>query len=99
MHTNTSFDGDMVTAATSLVATDAHILCGCLVAAGVAATVADANLGQTHSLLTAALGGIRILVPEADLQRAQDIIAAFNRGDYQLDDNADVGQARDASQD
>jgi hypothetical protein len=64
---------------------------GCLVAAGIPAVVADDNLVQTDSLLTPALGGVRILAPEAYLERAKEVIDAFNRGDYALDENADVG--------
>ncbi len=66
---------------------------GCLVAAGIPAVVADDNLVQTDSLLTPALGGVRILAPKAYLQQAQEVIAAFNRGVYQLDEDTDVGEA------
>jgi hypothetical protein len=82
---------DLFTVATYYVPTDAHIVQGCLMAAGIPAVVADANLVQTHSLLTPALGGVRILVPASYLQQAQEVIAAFNRGEFQLDDDVDVG--------
>ncbi|MET3132983.1 Zn-dependent alcohol dehydrogenase [Oxalobacteraceae bacterium GrIS 1.11] len=77
-----------------LVPTDALIVQGCLVAAGVPAVLADANLVQTYSLLTSALGGVRILVPSSHLAQARAIIAAFERGDYQLEDDVDVGEAQ-----
>ena len=54
--------------------------------------VADANLVQTNSLLTSALGGVRILVPASYLQQAREVIAAFNRGEYRLEDDIDVGE-------
>jgi hypothetical protein len=44
-------------------------------------------------LLTAAVGGVRVMVPESYLQQAKEIIAAFNRGDFQLRDDEDVGEA------
>jgi hypothetical protein len=83
---------DLFTVATYYLPTDAYIVQGCLVAAGVPAVVADDNLVQTDSLLTPALGGVRILAPESFIQQALEVIAAFNRGAYQLDEDADVGQ-------
>lgn len=80
---------DLLTAATYYVPTDAHIVQGCLVAAGIPAVVADDQLVQVDSLLTAALGGVRILVPEIYLQEAKEVIAAFNRGEFELDDQTD----------
>lgn len=84
---------DLFTVAKYFVPTDAHIVQGCLIAAGVPAVVADANLVQTHSLLTPALGGVRILVPQDYVQQAHAVIEAFNRGEYQLDDDVDVGES------
>ncbi len=83
---------DLFTVATYYLPTDAYIVQGCLVAAGVPAVVADDNLVQTDSLLTPALGGVRILAPQSFIQQALEVIAAFNRGAYQLDEDADVGQ-------
>ncbi len=90
---DTYLSRNLLTVATYYVPTDAHIVTGCLVAAGIPAVVADDNLVQTDSLLTPALGGVRILAPEAYLERAKEVIDAFNRGDYALDENADVGAA------
>ncbi|MET3118084.1 hypothetical protein AAKU64_002310 [Undibacterium sp. GrIS 1.8] len=83
---------NLFTVATYYIPTDACIVQSCLVAAGIPAVIADDNLVQTDTLLTAALGGVRILVPESYLQQSQEVIAAFNRGDYRLDDNVDVGE-------
>src|ERR1035437_8153293 len=83
---------DLFTVAIYFLPTDAYIVQGCLVAAGVPAVVADANLVQTDSLLTSALGGVRILVPESYMQQAQEVIDSFNRGEYRLDDDVDVGE-------
>lgn len=89
----TTSSRDLFTVATYYIPTDAHIVQGCLVAAGIPAVVADDNFVQTDSLLTPALGGVRILAPQSYMQQAQEVIAAFNRGEYQLDENADVGEA------
>ena len=66
--------------------THARIVQGCLVAAGVPAVVADDNLVQANQLWTAALGGVRILVPQQYIAEAQSVIAAFDRGDFALPD-------------
>jgi Zn-dependent alcohol dehydrogenase len=74
--------------------TEAYIVQGCLVAAGIPAVVADDQLNQIDSLLTPALGGVRIRVPEEFIQDANEVIAAFNRGEYALADNVDVGELK-----
>ncbi len=42
-------------------------------------------------LFTILIGGVRVLVPEAYLERAREIVKADARGDYALDDRADGG--------
>jgi hypothetical protein len=42
-------------------------------------------------LLAPALGGVRILVPREFLVASSAVMAAFERGEYALDENADVG--------
>jgi hypothetical protein len=74
-----------------LVPTEAHLLCGCLRAAGIAAVVADDQHGQVNFLLAPALGGTRVLVPAADLAAAREVLAAFERGEFALPESTDVG--------
>jgi hypothetical protein len=88
----TTSSRNLFTVATYYIPTDAHIVRGCLVAAGIPAVIADDQLVQTDSLLTPALGGVRILAPASYLQQAKEVIDAFNRGEYQLDEDADVGE-------
>jgi hypothetical protein len=45
---------------------------------------------QADLLLAPALGGVRILVPASHLQQAQAAIEAFRRGEFALDEDADV---------
>ncbi|MBT0959586.1 putative signal transducing protein [Denitromonas iodatirespirans] len=92
-------DGDWLMAARCLDATEAHLLRACLEAAGVEAIVADAHLVQTHSLIAVAVGGARVLVPADQLERAKAVLVAFHRGDFALDDDADVGEAPEAADD
>ncbi|WLI88353.1 hypothetical protein Q4S45_16680 [Massilia sp. R2A-15] len=82
---------DLFVVAKCMVPTDAYLLQGCLAAGGVPAVVADANHVQADLLIAPALGGVRILAPACYLAQAEEIIAAYERGEYALDDNADVG--------
>ncbi len=75
-------DGDYAAIGSFLDPMQARIVRAMLVAAGMPAFVADANLAQTNLLW--ALGGTRVLVPRARLAEAEDIVAAFDRGDFAL---------------
>jgi len=83
---------DLFVVAKCMVPTDAHLLAGCLVAGGVPAVVADAHHVQADLLIAPALGGVRILAPASYLVQAAEILAAYERGDYALDDDLDVGE-------
>lgn len=74
-----------------LIPADAFIACGCLRAAGIEAVVADDQLMQADLLLAPAIGGARVLVPLQELAAAQEVLAAFQRGEFALPDDADVG--------
>lgn len=82
---------DLFVIAKYMIPTDAWLAQGCLVASGIPAVVADANHAQADQLIIAAMGGVRVLVPEAYLQLAQGVLDAFERGDFALGDDADVG--------
>lgn len=84
---------DLFTIAQYLVPIDAHLAQGCLVAAGIPAVVADANHAQADQLIAPAMGGVRVLVPQAYLQEAGQVLEALARGDYALDDDEDDGAA------
>jgi len=76
--------GDWVTIARYLSYSEVHILRSCLEAAGIPATVADAQLVQTDALLMPAMRGASLRVPAACATDAQEILEAFRRGDLQL---------------
>ncbi len=82
---------DLFTVAQFMIPTDAFMAKGCLVAAGIPAVVADANHAQAYQLIIPALGGVRVQVPEAYLEQSREVLTALARGDFALDDNADVG--------
>ncbi|MFP8835108.1 putative signal transducing protein [Hydrogenophaga sp. XSHU_21] len=78
-------DGDWQTLTTVFSPTEAWMLRGVLQAAGVPAAVADAHLVQTHGLLAPAIP-VRVQVPERWLTRAEEVLAAYERGDFGLSD-------------
>jgi hypothetical protein len=88
---NSARRADLVHLATLLAATEAHILRGCLESQGISAVVADAHTTQSISLLSFATGGVRILVPEDQLDSAKAVYESFKRGDYELSEDDDVG--------
>jgi len=71
---------------------DAYVLKACLESNDVPAIVADAHMVQANQFLTTAIGGVRVLVPESHFERALKIRKAFDAGEYQLNDDYDVGQ-------
>jgi hypothetical protein len=82
---------DLFVIAKYLVPIEASLVQGCMVASGIPAVLADEHLVQTDMLLAPALGGVRILVPRAYLEQARAVLDAFERGEFELDENADVG--------
>lgn len=80
--------GSLVLLARVLEPVQAHILQGRLQAEGIPVFVADGGLVQTNPLWTMALGGVRVLVPEHLLRRAQAVMTALAEGRYALDEDA-----------
>lgn len=87
--TEPEYEGDMTIVAKYLAPTEAHLLCSCLRAAGIAADAGDTNTVQVHSLISIAVGGARVRVPSAHEAEALAVIAAFHRGEFALDENFD----------
>jgi len=87
--------GRLVLLARVLEPVQAHILQGRLQAEGIPVFVADGQLVQTNSLWTFALGGVRVLVPELLLARAQAVMTALEQGRYALDEDAAPGTTDD----
>ncbi|WP_296944321.1 hypothetical protein [uncultured Massilia sp.] len=81
---------DLFEVARYLVPMQARLVQGCMVASGIPAVLADDQLMQADLLLAPALGGVRILAPRAYLQQAQAVLEAFERGEFALDEDADV---------
>ena len=88
-HRDGDYEGDLVTIARDLTPTDAHMLCACLQAAGLPASLADAHLVQANPLWSVAVGGVKLRVPDVHVREAKQVIAAFERGEFALDDDFD----------
>ena len=84
---------DLYVVAARPLATDAAMVQGCLAASGVPAVLSDGNLAQAYAGAVTALGGVRIMVEQRYLQQALDVLAAWDRGEFALDEFVDVGVA------
>lgn len=85
------YQGDWVVVAQYLSFAEVHILRSLLQGAGIPAEVADAQLVQTDALLIPAMRGARLRVPATRLEEAREVIAAFRRGDFALEDDFEPG--------
>lgn len=63
---------------------EAHMLKSRLELEGIPAAVTDDNMAYT--LPSTVVGGVRVLVPESHLERAQEIVRAIKKGDYALEE-------------
>ena len=83
--------GPLCIATRFLLPMDAEIFAARLTAEGISATVMDANTvyanGAFHTSL--GMGGVRVMVPESQLAAAAKVLAAFNAGEYAIDENFD----------
>jgi hypothetical protein len=70
----------------------AHLLRGRLIAEGVAAVVAHEHHVGNLWPYTLALGGVKVQVPDSQLEMAREIVARCRSGDYQ--DELDPGPDR-----
>ena len=78
--------GDLVTVMRVFNSLEAEMLRGCLEAEGIPATLGDVQTVQTDTLLTVALGGIRVMVPAPFAASARLTVQAFERGELQIDE-------------
>ena len=85
--------GDLVTVTRVFNSLEAEMLRGCLEAEGIPATLGDAQTIQTDTLLTVALGGIRVMVPSSFADAARQTVAAFERGALAIDELPDDAEA------
>src|ERR1700758_3280585 len=85
--------GDLVTVTRVFNSLEAEMLRGCLQSEGIPATLGDAQTVQTDTLLTVALGGIRVMVPAPFADAARQTVEAFERGALAIDDLPDGAES------
>ena len=85
-------EGEMVMLERGLSPQEAQILSGFLASAGINADAGDTNIVQANALLTIAVGGASLRVPASRLQEARDLLAAFRRGEFAIDDDFESGE-------
>ncbi len=78
--------GELVVVTRVFNVLEAEALRGCLEAQGIPATLGDVQTIQTDTLLATALGGIRVMVPEPFARDARVTLAAFERGEFAIDE-------------
>jgi hypothetical protein len=78
--------GDLVTVTRVFDTLQAQMLRGCLEAEGIPAMLGDVQTVQTDTLLTVALGGIRVMVPAPFADAARQTVEAFERGALAIDE-------------
>lgn len=88
--------GDMTTVARRASPTEANLLKNMLIAAGIPAVVADANLIQADSWMANAYGGVRVMVRAAYAEDALATIQAFESGLFQLPSDDDEDETKPA---
>ena len=82
--------GDMTVVARFVSVQEALTLKGCLVAAGIPATVGDQNLMmQGGGWMGGVASGVRVLVPATLVARANEVIAEFRSGAFEIEGDAD----------
>jgi hypothetical protein len=78
--------GELVTVIRVFNSLEAEMLRGCLEAEGIPVTLGDAQTVQTDTLLTVALGGIRVMVPAPFATTARQTVEAVERGALEIDE-------------
>ena len=83
-------EGPLRICARFLRAPDAEIFAARLNAEGIVAHVMDANTVYSDGFAGGfGTGGIRVMVPESQMPDAQRVLAAFNAGEYAIDEDFD----------
>ena len=80
---------DLVTVTRVFNTLEAEMLRGCLEAEGIPATLGDVQTVQTDTLLTVAMGGVRVMVPAPFADAARQTVEAFERGALAIDELPD----------
>jgi hypothetical protein len=84
--------GPLRIASRFLLPLDAQMFAARLEQEGIAARVLDADTAYAVGAYSLARGGVRVMVPESQLAAAERVLAAYNAGEYAIDEDFDVNQ-------
>ena len=73
--------------------TEAEQVRAFLEASGISSILRGESLTRTHGVTVSDLGRVDIFVPEADADRANELLAAVERGDLQLSEDDEPGES------
>jgi hypothetical protein len=79
-------DVDLVSVARFANVLEANVLRACLESHGIFAFVWGEHLGTAHIFLSIASGGVRVQVRRDQVEEAKEVIRAFERGDFAIDE-------------
>jgi hypothetical protein len=82
-------DVDLVTVARFSNPMEANVLRACLESHGIFVFVWGEHLGVAHAFLSVASGGMRVQVRLDQVEQAKEVIAAVERGDFKIDEEAE----------
>jgi hypothetical protein len=84
--------GPLCIATRFLLPLDAQVFAARLEQEGIAAQVMDADTIYAVGafLYSLARGGVRVMVPQSQLAAAERVLAAYNAGEYAIDEDFDV---------
>jgi len=64
-----------------------------LQAAGISSELRGESLRNTHGLTLDGLGTVEIVVTDVDADRARELLASAESGEFRLDDDAQIGSS------
>ena len=82
------FNGELTLLRNQLSGPTAEVLRGFLESQGIPASLENLHWNAMYSLISYSTGGVRLMVHAGNLGRARELLAAFDRGDFALDDDA-----------
>jgi hypothetical protein len=86
----------LVTVASYVEPSEAHVVRALLESAGLPATVADEHHVTANYPISTALGGVRVQVPREHLEAARELVAAYASGELERELEAELGEAPEA---
>jgi hypothetical protein len=82
--------GPLCVATRFLLPLDAQMFAARLEQEGIAAQVMDADTIYAVGAYSLARGGVRVMVSQSQLAAAERVLAAYNAGEYAIDEDFDV---------